>query len=473
VDRALLAWLSGRELDAVQLERVGATSALGEEIVVPALKSLAAAASVGAPIVVVFDQLENLIDRGADSSRLFAYAQLTTELVDTVHGMVLVQMALDTEWDRSIEPSFNLAQRSRLAMNRHLLGLPTPKEREELLRLWVERLPDKPQPFPWPFGERALRRLCDQAGTTPRMLLIALRQAVEGGGATSPAGDAEPASAADEVNRTQETLSETWNEYLADARQALDEASDQKRCVDPLRLTDGILAALRFLPGLKLLDVRASRAAQIRIARGSTEVHVALVHQPHHKSIGATLTKLTELARAHDVVAVRERGQDFPPTWKDTVARRATLLEQSRAQWFFLEREDAARLLALGELLKAARSRDIADHLGRALEEEEVSRWVTTALDVPSWTLSRMLRGEKPTEEVETPVAPAPAALTASGFVLPVLKRLRLLSIDRLVREVVRVDPSATRASIMSELDALTQRVRWVGRSIVYLQEES
>src|SRR6266540_82946 len=44
-DRAVLAWLSGRELDAVQLERAGATAALGEEIVVPALKSLASSVS--------------------------------------------------------------------------------------------------------------------------------------------------------------------------------------------------------------------------------------------------------------------------------------------------------------------------------------------------------------------------------------------------------------------------------------------
>src|SRR5262249_33808717 len=125
-DRAHLAWLSGRELDQVQLERVGATNSLGEEIVMPALRSLAAAASLGAPSTVVFDQLETLIERERETSRLLSYAQLTTELVDAVPGLVIVQMALDTEWDRSIEPSFNLAQRSRLAMNRLLLGLPTP-----------------------------------------------------------------------------------------------------------------------------------------------------------------------------------------------------------------------------------------------------------------------------------------------------------------------------------------------------------
>ncbi len=479
-DRAVLAWLSGRELDAVQLERAGATAALGEEIVVPALKSLASAASVGAPIVVVFDQLENLIDRDLESSRLFAYAQLTTDLVDAVHGLVIVQMALDTEWDRSIEPSFNLAQRSRLGMQRHLLGLPTPKEREDLLRLWVDRLPDKPQRFPWPFGERRLGVLCGEAGMTPRMLLIALRQAVDEGPAASEAGDgeSEPESVADvteEADRTNDALGATWNEYLANARELLDEVADQKRCLDPWRLTDGILSMLRFVPALKAVDVRASRPAQVRIARGSKEVHVSLLHQPHHKSIGATLTKLIEVARSHEVVVVRERAQEFPPTWNDTLARRSALLRHQNARWLSLEREDAARLLALDEMLKAARSRDVTDHAGRTLEEEDVSAWVHASLDVGSWTLSQALRGERTVQDAaETSGAAAPAAVRqTSGLVLSALTRLRLLSLERLVREIVRVERSATRASILSELASLAHRVRWVGKSIVYLREDS
>jgi hypothetical protein len=478
-DRALLSWLSGRELDAVQLERAGATAALGEEIVVPALKSLAAAASVGAPIVVVFDQLENLIDRERESSRLFAYAQLTTDLVDTVHGLVIVQMALDTEWDRGIEPSFNLAQRSRLGMHRHLLGLPTPKEREDLLRLWVDRLPDKPQPFPWPLGERLLARFCGEAGMTPRMLLIALRQALDEGPVVPTAdggeSDVEPArDAMEEENRTGDALSATWDEYLSSARRLLDEVADQKRCIDPWRLTDAILSALRFVPGVEPLDVRASRPAQVRIVRGSSEIHVSLLHQPHHKSIGAALTKLLDLARTHEVVVVREGAQEFPPTWSDTIARRSALLREPKAQWLSLEREDAARLLALDEMLRAARSRDITDHAGRALEEDNVSAWLRASLDVASWTLSKMLRGERTDQDMtDSRDASAPTGRPSSGLVLSALTRLRLLSLDRLMREIVRVEPSATRASILSELDSLSDRVRWVGRSIVYLREES
>jgi hypothetical protein len=54
---------------------------------------------------------------------------------------------------------------------------------------------------------------------------------------------------------------------------------------------------------------------------------------------------------------------------------------------------------------------------------------------------------------------------------LPTLQKLRVASFDRLVREVLRVDPEATRASVLAELDAAGDHVRWIGRSIVFLRE--
>ena len=152
MQRALLAWLSGRDCDLTQLQRIGATASLGEEMALSALRTLSAVASLGAPIVLVFDQLENLVDAEGPGARLLAYANLTAELVDSMRGLVLVHMALDTEWSRGIEPALNLSQRSRLLMARETLSLPAPKEREELLRLWIERLPDPPLPYPWPFS---------------------------------------------------------------------------------------------------------------------------------------------------------------------------------------------------------------------------------------------------------------------------------------------------------------------------------
>lgn len=492
IDRAYLAWLSGRELDAVQLERAGAKEALGDEVVMPALRSLAVGASVGAPIVVVFDQLENLIERERESARLLAYAQLTTELVDTAPGLVLVQMALDTEWAAGIEPSFNLAQRSRLTMNRQLLGLPTPREREELLRLWVDRLPDKAAPFPWPFGEARLGRLCGETGMTPRMLLLALRQAVleapslvdkderapvNGIDAAKPDGiapalstDASPGAPA-----LDEALAKTFDEYLVDARQLLDEAAEQKRCIDAWRLTDGLLCAIRFASGLEIVDSRASRTAQIRVRRGPSDVHVALLQQPHHRTIGTALNKLADLVREQEVIVIRERAHEFPPTWTDTLARRGALLKNARAVWHALERDDAVRLLALDEMLKAARSRDITDDAGCSLEEEVVARWVVRSLAVESWPVVAALMGDQPREEF-SPSSPAkptpPPSGAATTLVLPVLSRLRLASLERLIRETARVDRTITRATVLAELEALSSRVRWVGRTIVYFSGE-
>jgi hypothetical protein len=130
--------------------------------------------------------------------------------------------------------------------------------------------------------------------------------------------------------------------------------------------------------------------------------------------------------------------------------------------------------------------------------EAEVIEWVEATLDVASWPLSLaltrtapVLRDEKAAEpkvvaqeeeEREVPesfikeLAPdikrRRRPLPADRFsALPTLQRLRVASFERLVREVLRVDPEATRASVLAELDAAGDHVRWIGRSIVFLRE--
>jgi hypothetical protein len=68
------------------------------------------------------------------------------------------------------------------------------------------------------------------------------------------------------------------------------------------------------------------------------------------------------------------------------------------------------------------------------------------------------------------PVASASVAGARAASTLPTLRRLRVASFERLVREVLRVDPGSTRASILAELDAAGERVRWLGRSVVFLR---
>ena len=43
-------------------------------------------------------------------------------------------------------------------------------------------------------------------------------------------------------------------------------------------------------------------------------------------------------------------------------------------------------------------------------------------------------------------------------------------SFERLVREVGRVEPASTRATIQAELETAGERIRWFGRSIVFFR---
>src|SRR5690606_33833895 len=86
---------------------------------------------------------------------------------------------LDSEWAQGIDPTLNLAQRSRLVMKLVTLQLPTHRQREELLRVWLSQT-ETGQSYPWPFREDEVTRLLQAPGMTPRMLLLAYRRALQG-----------------------------------------------------------------------------------------------------------------------------------------------------------------------------------------------------------------------------------------------------------------------------------------------------
>ncbi len=124
--RAALAWLGGQELEESQMKRLGVTAGLAEDRVMQALRTLGLLAAPGAPIVLVFDQLENLMDAEASGTRVRSYANLVAELFDATRGFVLVQMALDSEWEHAILPQLSAAQTTRLAGHTEIISLPTP-----------------------------------------------------------------------------------------------------------------------------------------------------------------------------------------------------------------------------------------------------------------------------------------------------------------------------------------------------------
>jgi hypothetical protein len=471
MQRSLLAWLSGRDCDETQLKRIGAAASLGEEVALSALRTLSAVSSLGAPIVIVFDQLENLVDADGPGSRLLAYANLTAELVDSMRGLVLVHMSLDTEWIRGIEPALNLSQRSRLLMARETLTLPTPKEREELLRLWIEQLPDRPSPFPWPFNEAQATRLCQRPGVTPRMLLVECRRAFNGEASELTAEqEAVQQGGVGVSSEERQGLDGEWEDRLAIARVAASEASEQRSCLDPSRLADGLLACGQFLQGVRLEPAKSADGVQLRLTQGQQSTRVALLHQPHHRSLGGAIAKLTTLSERERVIVLRERAHELPPTWKDTLAKRSGLLATGRARWIWLESEDAAKLLALDSLLQAGRSGDLTDEQGRPISATIVTEWVSTKLEVPTWSIVREILGpegdgDEPAPRLE--LAEPPSVASGSGTALTLLRRLRIASLDRVVREATRLDPLATRASVMAELEREFGGVRWFGRTIV------
>jgi len=475
--RALLAWLSGRDCDVTQLSRIGAGASLAEELVVPALRTLCSVAALGAPIVLVMDQLENLIEGAEPGARLLGYANLAAELVDVMRGLVLVHMALDTEWTRGIEPALNMSQRSRLLMRTETLALPTPREREELLRLWIERLPERAGPYPWPFTDRRLARVLRTPGMTPRMLLVECRQALDAGGADEElevapeqASGREPGAASPALGLTGQ-----WEGCLDAARQVQAEASEQRTSVDAVRVADGLLACGHFLTDAHISTSTMGEPVQLVIDAGKAKRQAAVLHHSHYKSLGAALGKLTSFAARAQVVAIRERARDLPPTWKDTLAKRSVLLGTGSAQWVWLEPDDVTRLLALDALLQGARSGDVTNERGEPVDVASVIEWARANLGVPEWGIVRALLGQSAEEhEVEAtanvapePQAAAPAAVPlTTGVAVAILRQLRIASVERVVREAARIDPLATRATVLSELEA-GPGIRFFGRSIV------
>jgi hypothetical protein len=151
------------------------------------------------------------------------------------------------------------------------------------------------------------------------------------------------------------------------------------------------------------------------------------------------------------------------------------------ARWVALERDDAARLLALSSLLGSARSGDVTDPRGRPVALEQVRTWVEQALEVGSWPVMMLITSGFETADdeavlVERTLASAGDRARSAEDVtraLAVLARLRVASVDRLVREVTRAHPGATRASTLAALETTGDRVRWIGTALVCLTEAS
>lgn len=466
--RAALTWLSGREPSEIELRRIGRTEGMTSAMLRPALRALSTVAAPKAPLVIVFDQLENLVDADGRAQRIHSHARVFSELHDDVRGLVLVQMALDGEWIERIRPELGASERSRLESRVLQVELPNAQQRDELLLAWLERLPpSSPRaPFPAPFTPEDWDDFRALPGTTPRMLFAAARKAL--------AGEAPfPRTHADRDRREEidDVLQRHWQEALKDAHKELERAAAEKRGVDPTRLLSAIRALLLLTPGTKLAVVPSERPGceVLRFERQDEETLVYVVQGTHARSVAASLLQAVTAAETTRTIVVREQALAPPPTWKvvsellDRLRRvpRATVLEPGRSE--------LARALALHDLFSDARSEDLAGPDGRPVDEEVVRAWARWVLLPEAFALAlsdealaqakenaaleiaepprRSSRGN-----LEEPLDPAEFGPRATDTALRVLAELRFASVSRLLLEVQKLDPDATRAQVVKEL---------------------
>jgi Cdc6-like AAA superfamily ATPase len=483
--RAANAWLAGRELTDVQLSRLGGgPSSLDDHDVLPALRTFALVAAHGAPIVLVFDQLENLVATDGWKQRVAAHGNLVSELHDTVRGLGIVQMALDAEWERHIRPSLAASHRSRVESHLLELALPTAEEREALVRCWLERLPpaQRPHPFPWPFSTAQLEAWRTAPVMTPRMLMIACREAFAAGPQAEQAAAREVPDAQETLAGAHERLRELWTGYLERSQLALLEASSEGRGTDAERLA-GALVVAGELANLKASTAMDRTTRVVRFAESGREIRI--VQHAHPRSVAAALQHAAGSENARRTVVLREYALAFPPTWVK-VEQYAGELDSSGARLAWAATEDVARLLALHDFLGAARSQDLAGSDGRPLAFEVVERWVRQELDWREWPVVRsVVLGEQAGDELDGEPGSAARAshqtstarvadvdvTSASSAALIVLRRLRVASLDRIVREVRHVDDRATVQSVTDELARAGASVRWYGRRLCAVVE--
>jgi len=431
-----LAWLSGRE----PRTSVEGASALGEGDVLHVLRIVAVLAAPVAPVVLTFDQLENLA--GDDDARVLGYGNLVSEMVDSLPCLTIVQLALTSEWMQYIEPRLSLPQKTRLARETFVLEAPGRSERQLLLRMWHQRLAPKTNGrrkarSPSPLSEDELDQLLDAPGMTPRLLLAALSRAMSGQPVpVEPSSAARPSAAAKAMD-----IAGIWRaEYeRVEAEQAEKERSNL--AFDAAELAEALSSALGFVAHL-VVTHRTERDRVITSVKApGHELAMVYLTSSQHISVAATLVKAAELARTTKVVIVRERRFDFPSTWEIVQERRSSFERLPNARWLWLEREDLARCLTLARLLSKARAKKLdVEGLDEPLPVEKlreavlgmwapgewqsiasITRWLS---DVPRETLTVIRESPRAEvrpapEAVPSPVTSSPATSSPAASPLP------------------------------------------------------
>ena len=425
-----LAWLSGREprttADGVAL------APLGEHDVLHVLRIVAVLAAPVAPVVLTFDQLENLA--GDDDARVLGYGNLVSEIVDSLPCFTVVQLALTSEWMQSIEPRLSLPQKTRMAHDTFVLDGPDREQREQLLRMWYEQLAGRTpgrrkKRFPGPLSDEDLGHLLSAPGMTPRLLLAALSRAVSGeplGLALEPAsGPAEVARAGDAANGVGPRVLPLWRAEHARVIRELEDKERSELPVDAGELAEALNAALSFVPQVEVTSRTERDRIFTRVKAPGHELEMTYLTSLHHIGVAAALSRAAETAKTTKVVIVREKRFEFPAAWETVNERRAAFERLPNARWLWVERDDLARCLNLARLLSKARAQRLELAGSGMLSLAEARAALATAQAPDQWSsvaaITRWL-SDVPMDRpavgarvaVPAPVsAPAPASASA------------------------------------------------------------
>ncbi|MBP9087869.1 MAG: hypothetical protein KBG15_17240 [Kofleriaceae bacterium] len=414
---AELAWLSGREPRSV------ADRMLNEGDVLVLLRVLACIAAPIAPLVIVFDQLENLA--GDSDTRVLAYGNVIAELVDTVPGLTIVQLAVTHEWTQNIAPRLSLAQRSRVANDLMVIHAPSRGQREALLRAWHSSLYGGAGPaFPLPLAAPRLETLLSDVEITPRQLLAELLDASNGiqraevraleavgasvpvrpgAGATAPGNGAASVSAVAPGAPTPATgsgamtgnpvaagagtapmpapiaranrmnsppapsIAHVWQYETERIADELARRTNEQLPCDDIQLAEAISAALSFVDGISSATRQERshviidvRAADPRAANNPLlPCTLLFITGLHHSSVVAALNKGIELAKHGRVVLVREARFPLADTWALVHERRAEFDRLTNTDWLWLAPADVLQSVALAELFSQARGKRV------------------------------------------------------------------------------------------------------------------
>jgi hypothetical protein len=470
--QARLRLLEGEELTDEEAASLGMRNEfpvkLPDAHVPRAISTLSRLASLGAPLVVAFDQLENL-DPGGDASRVLAFGHLLAELYDTAPGMVVLLLSLDDLWRHRIAPALPEAVRARIGRETRALRNPTPEEKDALLAGWRERDPSLAgKPFPAPFSETSWNSWRAETSATPRILLEELDAWAAGERSDAPAPGVEGAAGIEGIEGVDGVAASAAGAAASDVDPAMAVDDALARHIAEAHDEIGRAGATHPVPAERLRaalhQLLLLAKASVTSAEGEMEFEharkrrcVVMAQQSHHISLAAALKRALDNPAA---VAIRETRVPLPESW--TVCRKLQSQLAAAGRWRSLEVSEMAWVLGLHDLVAAGRSGDVVASGGKAVAPGEVeARCAVLAKEGPLLhslvaPFARPARGgarattTKKSATSRGDDAAPDAPVTSASMVVA---RLGVASVDRVLREVRRKQPDATRAGTLAALE--------------------